>query len=124
MGTRTTLKFYDKGINNNYYVYKHWDGYPSHILKCIKNSLKYSWKLPRFEADEFVTAFIAANKKSEGDIRYTSSHEVNADTEYRYDITYANGKLNIDIFKYEYDRDKFLNIFSGDLDQALSKFSD
>ena len=123
MGTRTTLKFYDKGTSNNYYVYKHWDGYPSNIVKCIEDSLKYAWELPRFEADEFATAFISANKSNAGDIRYTHSHQMNADTDYRYNITCVDGKLNIDIFKYEYDSDKFFKIFSGDLDQALSKFS-
>ena len=53
-------------------VYQHWDGYPSGVQATIKNTIEsgLAWELPRFEADEFAAAFIAANKKKEGDYRH------------------------------------------------------
>lgn len=43
-------------------VYKHSDGYPSGAAQWIEAALEYAWPLPRFEADDFAAAFVAANK--------------------------------------------------------------
>jgi hypothetical protein len=42
-------------------VYKHSDGYPDGAVCWITKALEHAWPLPRFEADEFAAAFVAAN---------------------------------------------------------------
>ncbi len=75
MGTRGVYKFIDQ--HSTHYVYKHWDNYPSGATTFIQNALELAWELPRFEADEFSASFIAANKKSVGDVRLM--HETEED---------------------------------------------
>ena len=43
-------------------VYKHSDNYPTGAAGHIAAALAHAWPLPRYEADEFAAAFIAANK--------------------------------------------------------------
>lgn len=102
MGTRGIYKFIDQ--DSAYYVYKHWDNYPSGAAVFIQNTLKLAWKLPRFEADEFSASFIAANKKEGGGVRLM--HELEGDKtniiaslremwiEYLYEISCKDNKLN------------------------------
>jgi hypothetical protein len=45
-------------------IYKHSDGYPEGAVCWITRALEFAWPLPRFEADEFAAAFVAANKHS------------------------------------------------------------
>ena len=45
-------------------VYEHSDGYPDGAVCWITKTLEHAWPLPRFEADEFAAAFVAANKPS------------------------------------------------------------
>jgi GNAT superfamily N-acetyltransferase len=56
-----------------YHVYKHHDGYPingtSGAVFWLKAALNYAWPLPRYEADDFAAAFVAANKLSGEDLR-------------------------------------------------------
>jgi hypothetical protein len=68
MSTNATLEFVDSN-KCKCYVYKHWDGSPSGIKEAIFKALRFSWLLPRFEADEFAASFIAANKVGPGDVR-------------------------------------------------------
>jgi hypothetical protein len=44
--------------------YKHSDGYPDGAVCWITKALEHAWPLPRFAADEFAAAFVAANKPS------------------------------------------------------------
>lgn len=60
MSTRAVYTF--KEGREVYHVYKHHDGYPSGAAAAITNALPFAWPLPRWEADEFATAFIAGNK--------------------------------------------------------------
>lgn len=65
MSTRGRYRFIDGSNQGPYTVYKHSDNYPHGKhggLQAIANALPYAWKLPRFEADEFACAFIAAAK--------------------------------------------------------------
>lgn len=64
MSTRAVYTFHDE--RGRYHVYKHSDGYPEGMGACyaINAALTFAWPLPRFEADEFAAAFIAANKSS------------------------------------------------------------
>lgn len=71
---------------DQYHVYKHWDGSPTGAAQFLTAAKALAWPLPRFEADEFAAAFVAANKKQAGDIRFTAGPEYHMDLEYRYVI--------------------------------------
>lgn len=63
MSTRGCYRFSDK--YGTYTVFKHMDNYPytEHGgVAAIAKALPYAWPLPRFEADEFAAAFVAAHK--------------------------------------------------------------
>ena len=47
-------------------VYKHDDNYPLGAADFIENAKSHASTLPRFEADEFGSAFVAANKNQSG----------------------------------------------------------
>ena len=62
----------------SFHVFKRLDGYPyarGHTGKAtgglvwIRNAFQYAWELPRYEAPDFAAAFVAANKRQEGDIQ-------------------------------------------------------
>lgn len=59
-------------------VYQHWDGYPSGVQATINKTIEsgLAWELPRFEADEFAAAFIAANKTAEGNYRHIDKSDM------------------------------------------------
>ena len=44
-------------------ISSHSDGCPESVLPDIQKALPYAWKLPRFEADEFAAAIVAAWKQ-------------------------------------------------------------
>ena len=64
MGTRAIYIFEDK--HEEVHVYKHYDNYPEGAVDFIENAKAYAWAFPRFEADEFGAAFVAANKNPKG----------------------------------------------------------
>lgn len=64
MSTRACYRFIDPQAAAVVTVYKHSDGYPEGAVCWITKALNFAWTLPRFEADEFAAAFIAANKSS------------------------------------------------------------
>lgn len=64
MGTRAIYIFEDD--NEEVAAYKHYDGYPQGAADFIEEAKAYAWELPRFEADEFAAAFVAANKDRKG----------------------------------------------------------
>tara|TARA_E500000318_G_scaffold54190_1_gene50467 strand:- start:21 stop:398 length:378 start_codon:yes stop_codon:yes gene_type:complete len=66
MGTRAIYTFVDINGEDECTVYKHYDGYPRGAADFIENAKSYAWKFPRYEADEFAAAFVAANKSPEG----------------------------------------------------------
>jgi hypothetical protein len=114
MSTRAVYTFIDK--DSTFHVYKHHDGYPYGALRFIEKAKDYAFPLPRFEADEFAAAFIAANKVSKvskqsvlekkgdieanqgGGIRLTNSYEGHRDLEFRYEISLVENKLYVTIF--------------------------
>ena len=72
MGTRAIIEFADvrdERPGNGFLVYQHWDGDPVTVRTNVLAALPLAWPLPRFEADEFAAAYIAANKKREGGFR-------------------------------------------------------
>ena len=69
MSTRAMYEFKDAGGKR--IVYVHHDGYPTGAADKFERTLKsnLAWALPRFEADEFAAAFVAANKTGVGSVR-------------------------------------------------------
>jgi hypothetical protein len=121
MGTRAVYTFID--YKDRHSVYKHFDGYPSGACGLIAKALKQAWPLPRFEADEFAAAFVAANKQIAGGARLTTGPEAHCDLEYTYEISCLNGQLHIRINEVKYTglghrRATYLSLFSGTLDEA------
>lgn len=94
MGTRAVFTISDN--SGSYHLYVHSDGHFSGACDYITDTLKMSWLLPRFEADEFAAAMIAANKTGGGGLRITSSPNNHHDLDYTYVIEQAdNGQLII-----------------------------
>lgn len=104
MSTRGLYTFTDSD-NLSLTVFKHWDNYPEGAHRFIQKALALAWDLPRYEADEFGAAFIAANKKGGGDLRLLNEASTNADAlgiEFHYFITGEGAALKIitrDIWK-------------------------
>jgi hypothetical protein len=121
MGTRAVYTFID--ADDRHSVYKHWDGYPRWGCQFIARALPLAWPLPRFEADEFAAAFVAANKQEAGDIRLTSGPDAHGDLEYAYQIRCRDGRLHIRIDRVGYTgRDLrqpvYRLLFDGTLEDA------
>jgi len=96
MGTRAVYSFIDE--RSCVSVYKHWDGYPAQACRFIANALPMAWPLPRFEAEEFAAAFVAANKKGRGDIYLISGPNPPGGLAYRYEIRCPDGRLHVRIY--------------------------
>jgi hypothetical protein len=97
MSTRALYTFIDSDYSE-YTVFKHWDNYPSGAYGFIQKALSLAWELPRFEADEFAAAFIAANKKGGGDLRLLNADSTNGDAlgiEYHYFISCYKNKIRV-----------------------------
>jgi len=79
MGTRAIYKFWDEMMpEESFFVYKHYDNYPSGAREFIENAKSHAWKLPRYEACEFASAFVSANKnQGGGEVRLVSQHYKN-----------------------------------------------
>ena len=98
MSTRACYRFIPDNGPNDWpgvvTVYKHHDGYPTGAAKAIEAALDYAWQLPRFEADEFAAAFVAANKRSVSSIRNEYELEAqNAEKKSKVDIEYAKADM-------------------------------
>lgn len=108
MGTRAVYFFKDFD-GSTYGVYKHYDNYPSGAADFIENAKDYAWPLPRFEADDFASAFVAANKaKKGGEVRLlqmfeqTSIDMVMDDhvwCDYYYVITFDSRALMVEVWE-------------------------
>jgi hypothetical protein len=112
MGTRAIYTFIDQ--DGRHSVYKHWDGYPAGACRFIANALPLAWPLPRFEADEFAAAFVAANKQQPGNVRLTTGPEAHGDLAYAYDIRCPDGHLHVRIFQAGHTEP----LFDGTLEDA------
>lgn len=92
MSTRGVYIFKDKN-GGEFHVYKHWDNYPSGACEFLVDAMKKAWQLPRFEADEFACAFIAANKDCEGGVRLIPHGVTDMGQDYTYIITCPNSNI-------------------------------
>lgn len=65
MSTRALYTFKGQTAADTWNVYKHCDGYPRGAANVLQTALDFfAWIPPRFEADEFAAAFVAAGKCS------------------------------------------------------------
>lgn len=95
-------------------IYRHSDGYPNSqhgVLATLEEVFEYAWTLPRFEADDFAAAIIAAWKQpGGGNIRIDGNPEgdelLHSDIEYLYTITrHADGDGIQVVVTPQYDSD-------------------
>ena len=113
MGTRAIYIFEDE--HEEVHVYKHYDNYPLGAVDFIENAKEFAWELPRFEADEFAAAFVAANKnRTGGGVRLVNASfkdrdemlEANHWCDYHYVISKHNSQdLWVEIWASRYDMD-------------------
>ncbi len=117
MSTRAVYTFTEG--KDKYHVYKHHDGYPGGAARAIRKAVEHAWDLPRFEADEFAAAFVAANKTETragqrgGGVRLTHGPKKHGDLEFRYEITFQD-ELHVKCYEVG-EKDRL--IWSGTLDQ-------
>tara|TARA_R100001443_G_scaffold108189_1_gene118446 strand:+ start:4718 stop:5140 length:423 start_codon:yes stop_codon:yes gene_type:complete len=112
MGTRAIYIFEDE--HEEVHVYKHYDNYPQGAVHFIEDAKAYAWPLPRFEADEFAAAFVAANKNRKGgEVRLVNARfkdrdemlEANDWCDYHYVISKHNSQdLWIEIWESRPDK--------------------
>ena len=131
MGTRAIYKFEDS--NDECFVYKHYDNYPQGAVHFIEAAKEFAWELPRFEADEFASAFVAANKnKAGGEVRLVSHHLKGEDEileshhwcDYYYVISF-DGELQVEIQESRYQKDgsvKWKKIWSGTHEDMMKEY--
>lgn len=108
MGTRAIYFFEDRD-GSVYGAYKHYDNYPSGAADFIENAKSYAWKFPRFEADDFAAAFVAANKaEGGGEVRLLQLFdntsidmvmEENKWCDYYYVVTFEDQELMVEIWE-------------------------
>jgi hypothetical protein len=100
MGTRAVITFKDE--NGKHSVYQHWDGDPDNIKTNVMLATGFAWPLPRFEADDFAAAYVAAVKKGGGNIRLTKGPQDHGDLSYSYLVTCKDGKFAIKVKREVY----------------------
>ena len=115
MGTRAIYQFQDND-GDECFVYKHYDNYPQGAVHFIEEAKSMAWPFPRYEADEFAAAFVAANKnKAGGEVRLVSHHLKGADEileshhwcDYHYEIHFDKDDqdLWVEIWQSKYNKD-------------------
>ena len=139
MSTRAMYTF--KDAHYTVHVYKHSDGYPEGAISWIANARNYAWPLPKFEADDFAAAFVAANKpkydpeavypSAGGGVRLCGNNikepwDMAQDAEYHYVVECNDkGVLNIEVYEiawYDKDNRQSTKVFTGTLGKAIQKF--
>ena len=105
MSTQAIYTFVDPESGDEVSVFKHWDNYPEGAALFLNRAKKLAWELPRFEADEFAAAFVAANKTREGDCRLISDTSLTNTlwVDYKYRIGFAHGGLVVEVFERTWD---------------------
>lgn len=129
MSTRAVYRFIDAGVppksSEHIQVYIHSDGYPTWAWNYFDAvfQAKNAWELPRFEADEFAAAFIAANKDRPGGVRCMNAGDKNlpSDIAYLYELQPASAgsaDLRLTIWTSGARRKK---LWSGSVQQFITE---
>jgi hypothetical protein len=110
------------GMDREFSVYKHYDGYPSGAAGFIENWLESgkSWRMPRFEAADAAAAFIAANKKRGGGDVYLATPEETGGCQYLYVIFTKDEKLWIEVTRVFENK----TIFTGTIADFIARADD
>lgn len=118
MGTRAVYFFEDRQDDDCYYgVYKHYDGYPQGAAAHIEDAKAYAWPLPRWEADEFAAAFVAANKNPKGgEVRLLPNFEATSIPMLMEDYKWCDFYYIISWDNY--DMEMFVTIFESRYDET------
>lgn len=105
MGTRAVISFHDTN-GGEFNVYQHWDGDPETVIANIMGtfSVQMCWEWPRWEADEFAAAYIAANKSGSGNLRIARSIAEHGDLAYSYIVRQAGERLVVTYLNHYEDR--------------------
>tara|TARA_R100000656_G_scaffold17391_1_gene16303 strand:+ start:670 stop:1098 length:429 start_codon:yes stop_codon:yes gene_type:complete len=134
MSTRACYTFSDQ--SGDVHVYKHHDGYPyckfpqgeGGGLVWINDAKKFAWPLPRFEADEFAAAFVAANKVTPtGGVRLINTPDpwdFSSDSEYWYKVSCVDGELFVAVFSVDWWKPEDPSsklVMEGTLDSLLGQ---
>ena len=129
MSTRGIYIFKDKD-GTEFHVYKHHDNYPSGACEFLVDALKKAWPLPRYEADEFACAFIAANKDSGGEVRLVPHGVSEMGQDYTYIIScpdsnvFGQTKAELMIEFDDVDENDRKYTFKGSLSSMLARYSE
>ena len=123
MSTRATYEF--KDCFSSFTVYKHQDGYPEGGYQWIARAIKLAWALPRFEACDFGSAFVAANKHQAGDVYLTDGRDGHGDTKHHYLVTCEGGVLFVERFEPDgfHDARLWTSEEKGTLEEMLEKYA-
>ena len=118
MGTRAIYIFEDD--HEEVAVYKHYDNYPLGAADFIENAKSHAWTLPRFEADEFGSAFVAANKnQSGGEVRLVQYNKYSGRDDMVEDYTWCDYYY---VISYEPNhKDLWVEIWQSRDDECLGK---
>lgn len=85
MSTRCTISVIDS--EDGFTIYRHSDGDPQAVLPDLYKALDHAWPFPRFEADEFAAAIVAAMKRGPGGIRLVpGGHGEVGDSQFQYTV--------------------------------------
>jgi hypothetical protein len=122
MGTRAVFTFFNKIELESYSVYKHWDGYPEGAADFLTKAIPFAWELPRYEACDFSAAFIAANKKSGGDVYMTTGSDAHSDLDYYYEIIPSSKNDQLIIYAYSVDNNGMSVVFEGRLKEFVDTY--
>lgn len=99
MSTRAKYTFLDS--NSKHSVHISWFE-PRKADKYIKNALKKAWELPRFEADEFAAAFVAANKRNDGPVQGGGVRLIDPafeiENDFQYEVSCKDGQIWVKAF--------------------------
>lgn len=117
MSTRAVLIFKaSEYADVEFAIYQHGDGDPASVSQFIDLARYRAWELPRFEADEFAAAYIAATKRREGMIRLLPNPSVIGDATFTYVIHSAvnrQGGRYIYVVVYDGPREDGIVLYRG-----------
>jgi hypothetical protein len=120
MATRGIYTFKDD--SSEHHVYVHYDNYPNGAAEYFRDTLPLAWPLPRFEADEFAMAFVAAVKKGPGQVRASKTRYDTINVEWGYTVYMKGNTLMVRVDETDYwDKIEEVLFFEGPMSEFLKQ---